>query len=107
MTKEDLQNIATAADLKEFERRIQTEFDELRDLILSVEKRSGSPDKIFYSPKEFAAAIGVSKATVTRWCHDGTVRATQQGGKGTCWLIPGSEISRLEKSAGDLIPEVS
>lgn len=106
MTKEDLQNIATAADLKEFERRIFDELDDLRETILKSSKRQKGSSKIFYSPKEFADVIGVSKATVSRWCHDGSIEATQQGGKGTAWLIPGSEIARLQKDCKEVLPTI-
>ena len=48
-----------------------------------------------YSPKEVASILGFDVHTVTRWCREGKIRATQGGGYRSGWRIYGDEVKRL------------
>ncbi|MCB9230400.1 MAG: helix-turn-helix domain-containing protein [Bacteroidia bacterium] len=99
----DLQQIATRKDLMELKtdllnlHRMLSEIAE--KLKTNLMKEGEKP--MFYSPRQFANLIGVSRPTVSRWCQEGIIRATQQQGHGTCWIIPVEELERLRSESDD------
>ena len=116
MTQQDLQQLATVSDLAELEKRLIRRFhimlsDALKKLSANGQKElSGSdpmtdPERKFYKPREVAHALGLSRSTVGAWCLDGTIKALQEGGKGTRWLIPRSEVERLQTEAQAIEPK--
>ncbi|MEM6268324.1 MAG: helix-turn-helix domain-containing protein [Bacteroidota bacterium] len=107
MTLQDLQQIATKSDLLQLKAEIGEMLDELRTLVAVTQASGPVPTKKpFYSPKEFGALIGVSRQTVMRWAQDGTIKAVQKGGKRCLWLVPHSELERLQEEADDLEPQI-
>lgn len=88
MTKDDLNNLVTIADLKNHTDKI---IDELRKL-LAKETRE------FYSPTEFSKITGMPYTTVVHYCKSNLLKA-QQAYKGGAWHISTSEIERLKDEA--------
>lgn len=107
VTLQDLQQLATRGDLIQLRQEIAGMLSDFATQISQGEELTSFPgQKPFYSPKEFGALIGVSRQTVLRWSQDGTINALQKGGKGCLWLIPHSELERLQEEADDLTPNV-
>lgn len=53
-----------------------------------------------FTVAETADYFGVNKTTVNKWCHNGKINATpvkSRGRSGFAFIIPESEIERLEK----------
>ncbi len=90
MTKDDLNNLVTIADLKCFSNKI---IGELRRL-LEKEK----PE--FYSPTQFSKKTGMPYTTVIHYCKNNLLKA-HQAHKGGAWHIAASEIERLKEEAED------
>ncbi len=61
-------------------------------------KTTSQPKRKFVSPTEFAAIVGCDRSTILRWlsADKPILRGTFQGKR---WLIPVSEIERLEREA--------
>ncbi len=88
MTKDDLNNLVTIADLKSFSDRIISEFHRL------CEKEK--PE--FYSPSQFSKITGMPYTTVIHYCKNNQLKARQEY-KGGTWLIYSSEINRYKEEA--------
>lgn len=88
MTRDELNNIVTIADLKGFSDKI---ISELRRL-LEKEK----PE--FYSPAQFSKRTGMPYTTVIHYCKNNLLKA-HQAYKGGAWHIAASEIERLKEEA--------
>lgn len=60
--------------------------------------QKGSLMEKHYSPKDLAAALGVAKKTVERWCRTGAVKAFKDpGGK---WRISATSVQDLQRTQG-------
>ncbi len=74
---------------------IKKTVDEMHQLI-----KTQNVEKVWYTTKELAEAMGVSVYTVAeRWCNAGRIQCEKDPDNGK-WLIPGSEFSRLVKGGG-------
>lgn len=89
MTRADLHNIATVGDIERLRKELLAEIQEMI---------SESSIKEFYTPKEFAEVTGLKYSTVVNYCNTGKLAATQLSASGS-WLIPRSEIDRLQDSS--------
>lgn len=106
---QDLQQIATRADLVQLRQEIAKMVAEVKDSLTNgsqSESASRYMVKPFYSPTEFGRFIGVSRQTIVRWAQEGIIKALQKGGKGAVWLIPHSEIERLIEESDDIQPQI-
>jgi hypothetical protein len=68
------------------------------------------PETQFLSPKQFAAASGLSIATVRRYLDSGDIQSRQPAGKRHRILIPRSEINRVHSetaATASVIPSQS
>lgn len=107
MTLKDLNKIATQKDLHALRSDLFEKIEAIYQAITQLKPKHQSEfppgtSKLFYTPKEFADLIGVSKSTVIRRCQDGTYKSTQPGGHGTAIMIPRSEVKNLENKAHNL-----
>lgn len=56
--------------------------------------------KRYYSTNEVAERMGVAQYTVQqRWCNEGRIACEKDAYSGK-WMIPGSELQRLENGGG-------
>ncbi|MEM6272361.1 MAG: helix-turn-helix domain-containing protein [Bacteroidota bacterium] len=106
VTLQDLQQIATRADLADLRNEIKTMLLQFQERLGNLPTTPQPVEKPFYSPKEFGAMMGVSRPVINRWCHDGTIKALQKGGRGCSWLIPHSELERFKREAAAIAPKL-
>lgn len=111
MTIQDMQNIATAANVAATEFKLSGLLLRLGEQLESIEQRLRIlemgllPDQEI-RPEELAHLMGVSATTVRRWCREGSVRARQTRGRGCNWSIPRSEALRLrDKTESRRLPD--
>jgi hypothetical protein len=79
-------------DLKEVVREILA--GELRSVV------APQPARAYWKPREVAARYGIKDfETVRRWCKQGKVDAHKDEYSGQ-WLIPQSEVERLDATGG-------
>lgn len=103
---QDLQVIATRADLAQLRQEIAVMLKELRLSIIKSNQSILSGNKNpNHSLREFGYLVGISRQTAMRWAQDGTIQASQEGGKGCIWLVPHSEVIRILKNHEDLVPQ--
>jgi hypothetical protein len=88
MSNETIQQIATVTDLAALRKHI---VNDVAQLIKGKE-----PQKLFYTPKEFAHITGMKYSTVIAKCKDGRLKARQEA-PGCSWLISASELERLNE----------
>ena len=105
MTAQDLNQLVTRSDLNALEARFNQRFADLLEVVRKL-RPTDSPNSPqitslskWISPQEMADALGISKNTVIRRCHDGTIHSQQPGGYGTAVLIPRTELDRLQEEA--------
>ena len=103
--RNDLLAITTISDLDNLMSEVRAENENLLnsiDLLLKRYLAFGTEEKPkeFYTIREAAERLGVSKGTIRNWCINGIMKATQQQGAHTLWLIPATEIKRLLDDAG-------
>ena len=105
MTAQDLNQLVTRSDLNALEARFNQRISELLEVVRELRPTDSShspriaPLCKWISPQEMADALGISKNTVIRRCHDGTIHSRQPGGYGTAVLIPRTELDRLREDA--------
>lgn len=92
MTKEQLNELVTIADLKAFAAEIITK-------ITDAVKQHDSW-KEFYTPKEFSKLTGMKYSTVIHYCNMGLMEADQYV-KGGSWIIYRSEVEKRVQRAKD------
>lgn len=102
MTREQLGQIVTVEDLLNLKLEIFSALDSNKQVMSSLRtelQQAGvvPPEKLHYSPKEFAAQVGITVRTVNNWIHDGIIEASQPNGFGGAWLIPLSEVKRISE----------
>ncbi len=85
MTKDQMLQLATVADLLTFKSEL---VDKIREMFRD------QSIKEFYTPKEFAAVSGLKYSTVVNYCAASKLAATQTAANGG-WLIHRSEVDRL------------
>ncbi len=100
----DILQLVTEVDLENMKAELRRENEillERIDRLLKMHLARGTEEKPkeFYTVRETAERLGVSKATVRNWCYSGILKATQQNGFNTLWLIPASEIQRMLECA--------
>lgn len=88
MTRDDLNNLVTIADLKSFSEKIITEIRKLSD--------KNKPQ--FYTPSQFSKITGMPYTTVVHYCKNNLLKARPES-KGSAWQILASEITRLKEEA--------
>jgi hypothetical protein len=106
MTREQLQQIPTVEDLRDLRLALFTEIEGIRKTLFQLRDEMATsgmvkPKRIFCTPKEFGAKVGVSDRTVVNWLITGVLRGSQPNGTGTAWIIPNTEYERLESEALD------
>jgi|GEM_PF-3675763 len=91
MKVEDLNQIATVKDLRNFEEKI---INGVRGLLNDKQKLV----KEFYTPKEFSHITGLKYSTVVYRCKVGKLKARQD--EPSCsWQIDASELERFKNEA--------
>ena len=90
MSNEIIQQIATVTDLNTLRKNI------VNDVAQLIKGRE--PQKLFYTPKEFAHITGMKYSTVIAKCKNGQIKARQEA-PGCSWMISASEIERLNNEA--------
>lgn len=100
MTREQLSQVATVDDLLQLKLSIKEEIDLVTNYLKALRndlEQAGNvkPEKLHFTPKEFAARLGIGARAVFNWCHNGTIRASQPNGHGCTWMIPVSELDRM------------
>ncbi len=100
MTREQLSQVATVEDLLNLRLEFFSAVDGVKQHLIGLRKdmlQAGmvAPEKLHYSPKEFAARVGVTVRTVNNWIHEGIIEASQPNGFRGAWLIPLSELERV------------
>ncbi len=106
MTREQLQQLCTVDDLLRVKAEISTEIEALSKSLVQLRNDLASagvvkPKRTFMTPKEFGGRVGVCERTVINWLMAGVLRGSQPNGAHTAWIIPISEIERLEREALD------
>jgi hypothetical protein len=106
MTREQLQQLPTVDDLLQLRMALCTEIDLLKKTIGQLRDEMASsgavkPNRTFLTPKEFGGKVGVSERTVINWIMSGVLRGSQPHGAKTAWIIPASELDRMETEALD------
>ena len=88
MTKNDLNNLVTVADLNNFSDAIIGEIHKLAT--------KGQPE--FYTPVQFSKITGMPYTTIIHYCKTNSIRARQRS-KGSPWQILASEVNRFTEEA--------
>ena len=102
MTREQLGQIVTVEDLLNLKLEIFTVLEGNKNILSSLRTELQDagvvpPEKLHYSPKEFATKLGITVRTVNNWIHDGILEASQPNGFRGSWIIPVSELQRLSE----------
>lgn len=113
--KNELDALATVADLQRLENNIP---NLMRKVLLELDAERKHALQSFYRPKfltpkqfaeQFAEKPGgrrVHPETIRNWCKDGRLKAVQQGGLGSSWLIPFAELERIYNIADAMEPVI-
>ena len=88
MTKEELTQLVTIADLENFYQKLREDMQQLMN----------QNQKEFYTPKEFSKKTGMPYTTVIHYCKTRQLKARQEFSGGS-WQIFASEIDRFKKEA--------
>jgi excisionase family DNA binding protein len=86
-------------ELQQLRLKVQNQdekFDQFMHLVQRIAEELGA--KQFYTIQEFAQLTGLKRTTITNYCMEGILKATQvtDGGK---WMIYRTEVDRLKKQA--------
>lgn len=84
MQKDELNNLATIADLNRVSEKI------IGELHRMLEKDKPK----FYTPSQFCKITGMPYTTVIHYCKKRLLQARQDN-KGSAWLIKASEVERF------------
>ena len=90
MTREELNQLATVADIENLYSRI---VNDLRDII-----SKSLNNKEFYTPREFSESTGMKYSTIIHYCNTGQLKARQERSRGA-WQIHASELERFSYEA--------
>jgi hypothetical protein len=116
VTKNDFDTLATSQDLLRLESRLGGMIENLREAIkrelVELAKSSIAPRPRFLTVEQFCQVLAkkpngkpISTCTVRRWCKEGRIKAAQEGGANSTWLIPYEELDRIHANASMIEPQ--
>jgi hypothetical protein len=111
----DLNELVTKGDLVQFLNQMKSLFESTKEKITQEMRQFATSTVIrpkFLTPAQFCQCLAelphgrrVSVDTVRRWCKEGSVKAAQEGGANSTWLIPYEELDRIHANASMIEPE--
>lgn len=115
ISKHELETLATKGDLVEVMEAIRALINQTQST-LKLEFQSmlvgQKPTPRFLSPVQFAELLAAKPGgrryhadTIRLWCKSGRIKATQEGGLRSTWLIPYEELDRIHNHASMIEPE--
>lgn len=116
ISKNELETLATKGDLVEM-------LEVIRSLITQAQSSlkedfhtmlvGQRPTPRFLSPVQFAELLAAKPGgrrfhpdTIRLWCKSGRIKASQEGGLRSSWLIPYEELDRIHDHASMIEPEL-
>jgi hypothetical protein len=117
VTRNDFDTLATSQDLLRLESKLGRMIESLREVIRREISGLANSEPLsrprFLTVAQFAKLLAenpsgkaISAYTVGRWCRDGRIKATQEGGSKSTWLIPYEELDRIHANASMIEPEL-
>jgi hypothetical protein len=115
ITKHDLDTLVTKGDLQELMDTVRALLAQAQTAIKDELKALHFGQKNtprFLSPVQFAELLALKPNgrsyhpdTIRIWCKEGRIKATQEGGLRSSWMIPYEELDRIYLRASSIEPE--
>lgn len=111
----ELNDLVTKGDLHQVLTQVKAMVEAAKESI-TKEMRQFASSTIsrpkFLSPMQFSQCLAelhmgrrVSVDSIRRWCKEGRLKAIQEGGANSSWLIPYEELERIHANANMIEPE--